>query len=232
MVYVLDIETVGHERAADWMTDRKPPPSYSKPETIEKWRGEQVAKAAVKVPYLRVVAVAIAALTSTTPPEARTWADFQDEPGTNPDGWERALLLWTWRVVHRDGLLGFCLRTFDGPALWFRSMVHELTVPPYSWDRYPRPQAGLDCAVVDLADILTCNGNTELASLRQYGRAFGLSVEDPITGADIPALVAAGRWTDVESHAVADVTLTRALAHALHRAVTRTPPVRYVIPAF
>ncbi len=52
-------------------------------------------------------------------------------------------------------------------------------------------------------------------SLHAFCKRFGIPVTDTISGADIPALVAAGEWDQVKAHCISDVEATLALARRL-----------------
>jgi hypothetical protein len=66
-------------------------------------------------------------------------------------------------------------------------------------------------------------------SLKAFCKRFGIPVTDEIDGAQIPELVAAGKWEQVRSHVASDVTLTLALA----RRVGAVPKehAAYTVPA-
>lgn len=72
----------------------------------------------------------------------------------------------------------------------------------------------------DLMEVLTFGGKTVRHSLDFYCRVFDIDYDEPaevkaVTGADIPLLVAAGRWDLVEGHCRYDVTRTGMLAQVL-----------------
>jgi hypothetical protein len=52
-------------------------------------------------------------------------------------------------------------------------------------------------------------------TLKAFCKRFGIACDDAINGSEIPALVAAGQWDQVATHAKADVELTVALAYRL-----------------
>jgi hypothetical protein len=73
--------------------------------------------------------------------------------------------------------------------------------------------------VIDLREILTFDDARYEAimprSLKMFCRRFGIAVDDPIVGAEIPALIAAGDWDGVISHVTSDVRATMALARRI-----------------
>jgi hypothetical protein len=67
--------------------------------------------------------------------------------------------------------------------------------------------------VIDLKSLLCDDDRLAWRSLDYYVRRFKLDVpHDPIDGAQIPALVAAGDWDAVREHLRLDLIKTRALA--------------------
>jgi hypothetical protein len=51
--------------------------------------------------------------------------------------------------------------------------------------------------------------------LKTFCKRFGLPVNDAIDGADVPQLIADGRWDDVIAHVRSDVELTIKLANRI-----------------
>ena len=62
---------------------------------------------------------------------------------------------------------------------------------------------------------LAYQGMLTYRSLAFYCRRFAIDVPDEVTGADIGALVAAGKWSQVHDHVRADVAKTTALARRI-----------------
>jgi hypothetical protein len=126
---------------------------------------------------------------------------------------ERAALEIFWNASHGATLIGFSLRTFDVPMLIQRSRLLSVSYNRLDLSRYNNR------SLVDLRDELTFGDMRYEAimprSLKMFCRRFGLPVDDPIDGKDIPALVAAEAWDDVLAHLRSDVQLTAALAKRL-----------------
>jgi predicted PolB exonuclease-like 3'-5' exonuclease len=126
---------------------------------------------------------------------------------------EQAALVDFWRVAKHRLVLGFNVKNFDGPYLVQRSRY--LGVVPLQLDlgRYSRK------GVIDLMNELTFNdapaANCMRRSLHAFCRRFGIPVDDPVTGSDVPALVARGEWEAVRAHVMSDVMLTVRLAQRL-----------------
>jgi hypothetical protein len=69
--------------------------------------------------------------------------------------------------------------------------------------------------VLDLQNALSFAGLKPFRSLGFYARRFGIDIPDPTSGADMPALIAAGDWEAVRAHNLADLRRTQALAQRL-----------------
>jgi hypothetical protein len=82
--------------------------------------------------------------------------------------------------------------------------------------------------ITDLYLDLTFNdGHYDQGAMRRtlhaFCKRFGIPVDDTVTGADIPKLVEAGQWDQVEAHVRSDVQLTLALARVLGVVRAETP---------
>jgi hypothetical protein len=116
-----------------------------------------------------------------------------------------------WNDYLGRKMVGFCARTFDAPTLIQRSrLLNVKNLPRVRIDRFGRGD------VIDVRDVLTFDDARYEAimprSLKVFCKRFGIPVDDPIDGKDIPELVAAGKWELVKAHVVSDVRLTLALA--------------------
>jgi hypothetical protein len=124
---------------------------------------------------------------------------------------ERGILEQFWATVREYGpdlqLITFNGLGFDLPVLMRRSMWHGLKCPQLSTDRYRSPHP-------DLYQRLTHQGAVKAHPLRFYRRRLGLP-DDPHTGANIAALVAAGDWAAVEAHCRCDLETTHKLAKTM-----------------
>jgi len=96
---------------------------------------------------------------------------------------------------------------FDLPVMVRRSLYLQVDVPHLERGKYRHRD------VIDLKSLLCDDDRLAWRSLDYYCRRFALDVpHDPIDGAQIPALVAAGDWDVVREHLRCDLLKTRALA--------------------
>ena len=123
---------------------------------------------------------------------------------------ERQVLEQFWTVAAHRVLIGFAIRNFDAPTLMQRSLYLGVPYRRLSLARYNNG------SLIDLRDVLTYDDMRYEAlmprSLKMFCKRFGITVDDPVNGKDIAALVAANEWDQVLSHVQADVRLTAALA--------------------
>lgn len=217
---VLDIETCAHDCAADYIPkpdldsiqaagNLKDPIKIA--ESIETRRRTAVLehdaslrKAALDWNLSRIVAIAWASDAS----HAVTVRLCKDEAD------ETDALIDVWAAFEQARFIaGFAARTFDVPTLIQRSRLLGVPFPRVSLARYGNG------TVVDLREILTFDDARYEAlmprSLKAFCRRFGIPVDDPVDGSEIPALVAAGNWAAVEAHVTSDVRLTLALGRRI-----------------
>ncbi len=217
---IVDIETAPLENAREFIAapnldDIKAPSNYVKAEAISDYVKRETAKrladferdctskAALDFNTARIIALGW--WTELGGTEAYLTADEEAE---------RLALYAFWRVARDRQIVGFYIRQFDLPMMIQRSRY--LGVPHLMPDlgRYSRSNG-----VVDLYDLLTFNdlrAETIMSrSVHSFCRRFGIPVEDIVSGADIPALVAAGDWTAVDSHVRSDIALEVSLARRL-----------------
>lgn len=204
---VFDIETAPHPDAPDWIGAAAvtAPRSYVDPVKIDRYvankRQELVDRAALDPHCGRIVAIGWwdEATGITTAAVAPT------------EDAERDLLTQWWEVAHRGVLVGYNCLKFDLPYLLTRAgylgvlVGRSINLNPYR---------GSD--VIDLMLKLSFNGALANKSLAWHIQRRGLAVPaDTISGADVPAAVAAGEWDLVKRHVYADVKATTALAAAM-----------------
>jgi hypothetical protein len=119
---------------------------------------------------------------------------------------ERAALVEFWRTLGNRALVGFAARTFDAPTLIQRSRLLNVVHQEVNLARFGRG------SVIDIRDVLTFDDARYEAvmprSLKTFCRRFGIQVDDPIDGKQIPQLVAEGNWDAVMAHITSDVKLT------------------------
>ena len=205
MRYVLDIETCGLPEAKDFAEPISAPSNYKDPEKIAAYvaekNAEQIAKAGLDLDLCSIVAIGL------QPERSR---EVLVNTAANEEQ-ERAMLHTLWQMLLKDRhpvLIGFNCIGFDLPVLVRRSQYLDVPHPRLVIDRYRTPH-------VDLMLKLTWNGLVRARSLKFYARRFGIPVNDEVSGADIPALVAAGEMDKVVGHVTSDVQLTAALAERL-----------------
>lgn len=217
MIPILDIETAPDPDVLDnpviqrKFTALKAPANYKDPEKIAIYlreaQDEFIAKLATDKDTLRIVAIGVKA-----GPQTSIWdAGGFEEAEMLRQFWTLAKEWHTKAFVHVCG--GFCLRTFDLPALIRRSQI--LGVPHnagfFKMDRYKGN-------VLDIADVLTDFRYGEFPKpLEFYAYRFGvLSADaDYSHGSDVPRWVDEGNWSAITDHLSQDLEVTAALAEKL-----------------
>jgi hypothetical protein len=203
-VIIFDIETGAIDNAAMYLPPQQAPANYKDPDKIAAYIAEAqqnaLAKAALDPGLLRIVA--IGAQIEAADPVAWLAPTLDDE---------RAALAAFWRVVAQQftaggELIGYNVLGFDLPALITRSWL--LGVKPALSTLRRHGQFG----VIDLMDRLSFGGIVPARSLAWWCHRIGIGGEDAVSGKDIPGLVEIGDWASIESHVLADVTKTAALA--------------------
>jgi hypothetical protein len=200
---VCDLETVASPDAASFLDPVRPPANYRDEAKIaayvkEKF-AERVENAGLEADLAEIVAVGWLQEETDIPPLVVTRHDMD----------EVELLRGLWRVVGQRAIVGFNCLSFDLPVAIRRSQLLGVAYPNLNLDRYRSPH-------VDLLERLSFNGKLTYRSLNFYKRRFNLGLpDDPHSGADIAALVAAGDWAAVASHCRSDVEATAALARRL-----------------
>lgn len=219
---LFDLETIAHERAREFLPPPDveyltPPKNYTKPDTIEKWKGEEKARrikawedeldrCALDPDLCRIVALGY-------------MAPLDDEPVVltcESEAAEIDALATFWDFARYAQLLGFNCAGFDVPVLLRRSLLLGVKAPNVSISKYRHP------SVTDLMKLLSFDGAIPWRKQSFYIRRFGLDVPaDDITGADIAQLVNDGKWDAVRHHCRCDVLGVKALAQ--HIGVIRAP---------
>jgi len=141
------------------------------------------------------------------------------------DEWERHTLQYLWRLIGDRPIVGFCIKTFDLPLLIQRSRYLGVNYPRLDLGKYSRGER-----VIDLYDILTFNDLRQDFVMRRtaknFAKRFGIPVDDAVSGADVPALIAKGDYDAVLAHVKSDVRLEVALAERLGVVKTLAPVVQ------
>ena len=232
---VLDLETLPHPQASDWLD-----PVGCDPVLLEPILPDSRLKAFDKVEAnLAEVARKIAARPAEIEASilART-AERDEKLGLDPDccvlaavgyhvigrgdpfcdvtfGQEKvegdALehLWWEYAKESDTRFVTFFGRQFDLPVLMRRSMYLGVKHPKLSLDRWKSPH-------IDVWDALTYGGALRTArSLKFYAKRMGFTTLDKVDGGDVQKLAASGDWDSIKNHCLSDVGLTHAVANRL-----------------
>lgn len=204
---VVDIETCGLPNAADFLEPVTPDARLKDPEKIkadiQDKEQARVVKLALDWNVGRIVALGY--WTERTGTVVHCCGSEDDEAAALTDFWEESR--------HRT-IVGYNAKGFDLPFMVQRSRFLHVPHPMLDLGKYTRK------GVTDLFLELTFNNGTYdqgamRRTLKAFCKRFGIPVNDAITGSEIPALVAEGKWQEVKAHCAADVELTVALAHRL-----------------
>jgi len=209
MRYVItDIETSAHPDAERMLPEFKHN-AGTKDEAlraaqIAEKRAKALADAALDPDLCRIVAIG-SWWDTDVDPELVLCPSERDERYALSDFWR----LYAQRrhehpytVIVGSNVLGF-----DLPVMVRRSLYLQVDVPMLERGKYRHRD------VIDLKSLLCDDDRLAWRSLDYYVKRFGCDVpHDPIDGAQIPALVAAGNWEAVREHLRIDLIKTRALA--------------------
>ncbi|MPZ20110.1 MAG: hypothetical protein GEV06_19665 [Luteitalea sp.] len=201
---VLDIEATGIDSAAEFMEPIEAPSNYKDPAKIAAYIAEAqqaaLGKCALDPDLARVVAVGIA-----DPETGKVGVITADS-----EAQERTMLAEVWRQVQgQTSIVGYNILGYDLPVLLRRSLYLGVPAPAIQIDKYRHP------SVIDLMQLLSFNGAIKFRGLKFYAKRFGIPLDDAISGADVPALIAAGKWAEVCAHVRSDVEVTLALARRM-----------------
>ena len=198
-----DLETYPIDGAEAFLDEPTAPSNFKDPEKIAAYIAEkkaiELSRCALDPDLCRIVAIGW-----QMEGEAKRVGHVIADPRDEYDA-----VLAFWLENNRFHLVGYNCLGFDLPVLMRRSQYLGVPAPSIAIDKYRHPQ------VTDLQQVLSFNGARPFRSLSFYCRRFGIDVPDPVKGADIGALVAAGQWDDVRSHVLADVEKTARLASKL-----------------
>lgn len=201
---VVDIETCGVPNAAEFLEPVQPDGRLTDPDKI---KADIAAKELARIEKValdwnvgRIAAIG--------------W--WTEQHGVDhvicPDETHEAYALKEfWAASKNRTLIGFNIKGFDARFLVRRSQLLQVAYTPLDFGKYTRR------GVIDLyLDLTFGDGHYDQGcmkrSLHAFCRRFGIPVDDTVKGADIPALVAAGKWGTVQEHVISDVELTVALA--------------------
>ena len=145
--------------------------------------------------------------------------DFEDEAGEGgpvefvPCADEVELLTAFWDVAkHYDSVVTFNGRGFDVPFIYLRSAVLNVPISKKNWLGY-RYATDPHCDLAEQLTFYSVSGREGAArrfNLDFYCKAFG--IESPkshgVTGMDVGALMAAGKFRDIAEYCLRDVRAT------------------------
>ncbi len=135
---------------------------------------------------------------------------FEEEGITYEGGTEREILERFWSVVDKyDQVITFNGRTFDGPFLTIRSMIHRIRptrnlIPNRYGDEH-----------IDLLDRLTFFGISRRFNLDTWCRALGIKSpkSEDLNGYMVPEFFRTGRSLEVAKYCALDLRATKELFH-------------------
>lgn len=204
---VVDLETCGLPNAADFLEPVQPAKNLKDPEKIradiESREAERLQKLALDWNVGRIAALAW----WTEGDGTQVWLGTDEET-------EAEALRAFWKAAQHRTIVGFNVKGFDLRFLVQRSRYLNVPYPVLDFSRYSRR------GITDLfLDLTFGDGTYDQGAMRRtlkaFAKRFGIACDDAIDGKDIPALVAAGEWTQVAAHVTSDVALTVALARRL-----------------
>lgn len=232
---VLDLETLPHPQANEWLEPVECDPKLLEPiEPDSRLKDPaKVAENLAKVERLRAERPAEIAASIKERTEARN-AELGLDPDCNviaavgyhvigngdpfcdvthgdekTEGDAIEHLWWEFNKNPDTRIVSFFGRSFDLPVLLRRSMYLGIKHPKLNLDRWKSPH-------IDVWDALTYGGALRKArSLSFYAKRMGFTTLDKVDGADVAKLAKAGDWEAIKQHCLSDVGLTHALANRL-----------------
>lgn len=204
---VLDIETLPHPDAGQWLEPVKPDARCTKPDSIAKSIEEKTAerddKLGLDPDCCLIAAVGYHVVGRSDPFCDLTYGREKDEADALEHLW------WEFLKDADTRIVSFYGRSFDLPVLMRRSMYLGVKHPRLNLDRYRSPH-------IDVWDALTYGGALRTAhGLAFYGKRMGFTTLDKVDGADVAKLAKAGNWDAIREHCLSDVGLTHAVANRL-----------------
>ena len=229
-----DIETLpttDEALIADITANISPPANMKKPETIQRWREEEMPAAieeAIKKTALDGGLGRLASICWAKADGEVVGAHTADENGWSEDA-ERNLIAGFfaeadafYEEVAGAVLTGHNIINFDLRWLWKRAIVLGITVPHW-WPLNARAWSP------DVADTMTMwQGATGFISQDRLGKILGLGGKGPIDGSQVADLWDAGEYDRVLSYNADDV----AKARRMWARITQHPdPIEPVVSA-
>lgn len=210
-VYI-DVETAPIANAAEFLEEPSAPANYKDADKIAAFKAEALTKAvdraALDFGLLRIVALSMGAWDgSEMEITTRLAPTEQDEADVLAWGWARVAQAFAGGGI----IIGYNASDFDVPAMITRSWLLGVMPTFDTIRRYSDPH------VVDLLTMTSFGSPDRRKKLGWWAKRNGWPHDDTITGAQIPALVAAGEWEAVTRHVEDDVRTTM----RLHQLITR-----------
>lgn len=204
---VLDIETLPHPDAGQWLDPVKPDARCTKADSIAKSITEKTAERDEKLgldPDCCVIAaLGYHVIGGKDPFCDVTYGAEVNEQDALEHFW------WEFNKVSDTRLVSFYGRSFDLPVLMRRSMYLGVPYPKLNLDRYRSPH-------IDVWHELTYGGALRSAhKLSFYARRMGFTTLDKVDGSEIQGLAKEGKWDAIRDHCLSDVGLTHAVANRL-----------------
>jgi hypothetical protein len=204
---IVDIETCGLPNAADYLEPCQPDKRLKDADKIKADIAEK-EQARLEKLALDWNVGRIAALAWWTEEQGTAVRICQDDYA------EKWALGEFWRESKHRTIVGFNIKGFDLRFMVQRSRYLGVPYPMLDFSKYSR--RGISDLYLDLTfGDGTYDQGAMRRTLKAFAKRFGIPVDDIVNGAEIPALVAAGDWDQVEAHVTSDVMLTVALAQKL-----------------
>ena len=212
MVYIIiDIETIAHPDAHQWLDPVTPDKRLKDPEKvkadIEEKTAARDAMLALDPDTNQIVALGYYVVNQSGDPFCCVMKDeFEEREHLKAFGalYQALDKRQEVRLVTYNGM------HFDLPTMLRRASLLEADFPDIDIDKYRSPHAKYD-----VMWRLTFKGLLKMKSLKFYVKRYNLPLLDRVNGKEIAQLVKDDNWDAVEAHCLSDVGLTHALANRL-----------------
>jgi len=206
---ILDIETLPHPNASQWLEPVQAAANLVDPVKIAKSIEERTAERDDKLGLDPDCCVACAIGWHVVGGDDPT-VDVCRTEAEEAEALRRLAAVYAAPMGQQETkIVTFYGRQFDLPVLMRRAMYLGVKFPTLNLDRYRSPH-------IDVWDVLTFNGALRTAhSLKFYAKRMGFTTLDKVDGGDVRTLAAAGNWDAIREHCLSDVGLTHAVANKL-----------------
>ena len=206
---ILDIETLPHPRAGEWLDPVVADKRLKDPAKIDADLAEKTLEREDKLgldPDTNVIAAIGYHVVGGADPVCLVMENEQEE--------RQNLIMF--RDFYNDINQRNDVRTvtfygfkFDLICLKRRAVYLEVpNFPQFSTDRFRSNH-------IDVWWELSEHGQIPARSLKFYAKRFGIGTLDKVNGCEITQLVKAGNWDAVEAHCLSDIAITHVLANRL-----------------